>query len=348
LKSKMGVPAWVLALFLVIIVFDVAALAYVLGGNMTILPFTAPDMVRIEGGALTIGCVPGDEACAADEQPAHQVNVNSFWLDKHEVTVADYVVCVEIGRCTLPDFKMRKEWSLLRNWGNFLAFARCALANDCVDADTAADVQMARLIDWGEEEVADRPIHGVSWDDAVKYCKWKNRRLPTEAELEFALRAGREGAVHPWETGAPPPKAGNFYDDAADRDLGWPVSAITGYDDGFSGAAPVCSFPVDKLDLCDLAGNVAEWTATNYRPDAYAWWAAKTPFEHARDQVRRILAPLRGEKITPEKVAEKPAKVYRGGSFLSGPDAARISARGSAAPLERLVGLGFRCAHDAN
>lgn len=347
MKSKVGLPAWVLAIFLVIIVFDVAALAYVLGGKLTVLPFTAPDMVKIEGGALTIGCAPGDGACAADEQPAHEITVNSFWLDKHEVTVADYAVCVEIGRCALPDFKMNKEWTMLSGWGNLFDFTRCAFASDCPDALTAADVRLARLLDWAEADAADHPIHGVSWEDADKYCKWKARRLPTEAEFEYALRAGRPGTIHPWETGAtPPPKAGNYYDDAAALDLQLEPAPFAGYRDDYVGTSAVCGFPENGLGLCDIGGNVAEWCSTDYRADAYAEWAAKTPLEHVQEWVGSVFALLRGEAIPAPATDGQTTKVYRGGGFLSGPDAARISARGNASPTERLVGLGFRCAHD--
>jgi formylglycine-generating enzyme required for sulfatase activity len=153
----------------------------------------------------------------ADEKPAHQVHVTAFEMDVTEVTVAAYSVCVDAGRCSNPDT------------GEFCT--------------------------WGAGSKSNHPINCVDWNQAIAYCAWAGKRLPTEEEWEYAAR-GTDGRVFPW---------GN---EAAGSQLCW---HNWGYDGppGTGGTCPVGTTPdgSSPFGLEDMAGNVWEWTASGYSED---------------------------------------------------------------------------------
>jgi formylglycine-generating enzyme required for sulfatase activity len=172
-------------------------------------------MVRIPGGELAMGSRPGigDE----DEHPQHRVTLPGYCLDATEVTVAAYAACVAAGACT-PAAEP----------------AASGPASSC--NGSRSDRQL-------------HPINCVDWDQAVAYCTSTSKRLPSEAEWEYAA-VGPSGTLYPW--GSEPPSAKLL------NACGAECRQAT---------SPVGSFPRGKtpLGVFDLAGNVAEWTADLYQ-----------------------------------------------------------------------------------
>jgi formylglycine-generating enzyme required for sulfatase activity len=151
---------------------------------------------------------------AENEKPQHTVYLDAFWMDKTEVTNQQYQMCMEAGVCSEPSLKS----------GSF---------------------ERSKV---GKSRYKLYPVVFISWDDAVTYCGWAGRRLPTEAEWEKAGR-GTEGLIYPW--GKQEPGAGLVY--MTSRNL-----------------QPVGSYPAgaSPYGVLDMAGNVTEWVADWYS-DAY-------------------------------------------------------------------------------
>jgi formylglycine-generating enzyme required for sulfatase activity len=176
----------------------------------------------------------------------------------------------------------------------------------------------------------DWPVVHVSRDDAVAYARWAGKRLPTEAEWEFAARGGRGGTTYPWgaepvETGKPKANTwqGRFPDANTARD-------------GHPGTAPVKSFPPNAYGLYDMAGNVWEWCSDWYRPDAYG---------HAAESGEAVNPPGPASSFDPDEPTV-PKRVQRGGSYRchdSYCSSYRSSARMKASPDTGLSHSGFRC-----
>jgi formylglycine-generating enzyme required for sulfatase activity len=260
---------------------------------------TAEGMVRVPGGSFMMGCVDGDSQCKDDEKPRHQVTLRSFDLDVHDVTVAEYAQCVNAGRCKEPS-----------------------------STATARD-QWADFYNWQRPGRENYPVNGVDWNDAKTYCTWRQKRLPKEAEFEYALRGGAQGQVYPWgDAGTPPPGSGNYADESAARHFLYMRQRADwwfhDYDDGFVGASPVCSFTRNAFGLCDISGNVLEWAADWYDKNYYRSSPPNNP-----------PGPTSGS-----------SRVLRGGSWFMGPDAARASYRGLTPPDVRISLIGFRCSRD--
>lgn len=268
------------------------------------------DMVLIGGGRFFMG---SDDPGFKLWQPAHKVTLNSFCIDIHEVTVDAYKACSDKGDCKRPD-----------DVPNYPKTPGPKEPTDEQHEKTRKTY--AEFCNFGKPGREKHPINCVSWYLADGFCKTLGRRLPTEAEWEYAAR-GSDGRKFPWGDEAGDAQHMN----AAGTEWGkWEASKglpqsprMYEADDGFVGTAPVGSFPKGKTKFgaYDVVGNVWEWTAD--------WFQAYT----ADEQINPTGAPA-GER-----------KIIRGGSFNGGVQtwlnpAFRYHQEAKASSH----GIGFRCA----
>lgn len=309
-----------------------------------------PGMVWVAGGEFTMGT--DDPSASASERPAHRVWVDGFWIDRHEVTNREFAAFVnatgyrttaerpiewaELARQLPPGTPPPPAEQLQPGSAVFVA-PRGPVAL----SDPSAWWRWVPGASWRQPEGPgstfqgreDHPVVHVSWHDASAFAAWAGKRLPTEAEWEYAARGGLEGRRYPW--GDDPAR-----DDAPRCNIwqgGFPWPGR--HRDGYERTAPVESFAPNGYGLSDVAGNVWEWCEDRYRADAFAHCAAEAPGvrpsnPHGPATAWDPDAPL-GD-----------ARVIRGGSFLchaSYCEAYRSSARRGLAPDTGMSHVGFRC-----
>ena len=290
-------------------------------------------MVWIPAGKMTMGAIDG----AADEAPMRDVKVSGFWMDRNEVTVEQFARFVrETGYVTAaerpradgrqvggliftsdPAGGWRWQSSPGANWRN----------PEGSGSGVGVDVNGAGKKD---TYVAQTPVVQISWDDAAAFARWAGKRLPTEAEWEYAARGGAMHLPYVWGRELTP--GGPWFANIWQGLIGGQEPPA----DGFKGVAPVGSFRVNDYGLADMAGNVWEWTADWYRADYYAKGPRKDP-----PGPDSSVDP--GEPVVPKRVA-------RGGSYLSSETNGagyRPSARKKEPPTFVSSELGFRCARSA-
>lgn len=180
---------------------------------------------------------------------------------------------------------------------------------------------------WAHE---DEPIVNLSWSEATAYCEWKNARLPSEAEWEYAARATHDGWMYVWGNQATPmvdgEKQANVGDESAKKKFGTPCAQCRfhGYDDGYVEGSPVGVFPPNGFGLFDMAGNVWEW-CEDARHDSYTG------------------APSDGHEWAG---GDTFSRMVRGGSFLSDPSQVIVSHRESYPAHYQMETVGVRCVRD--
>ncbi len=185
------------------------------------------DMLLIPAGEFLMGSDSGEN----NEKPAHIVYLDAFYIDKYEVTNAQYKKFVQATGHKEPE-------------GNIYVNGNWVWGKPWQDKNYNGDNQ---------------PVVCVSWNDAKAYADWAGKRLPTEAEWEKAARGGLVGKKYAWGDSLPPPNNyGNFADETAKRVFGW-SGIISGYDDGYIYTSPVGKFTPNGYGLYDMAGNVLEW-----------------------------------------------------------------------------------------
>lgn len=316
-------------------------------------PGAAPDgMVWIPGGEFGMGSdESGESLCGLpgvtrDAQPIHRVYVDGFWMDKTEVTNSQFLEFVKAtGYVTIAELTPKAE--------DFPeAPPENLVAGSVVFAPTKNPVPLNDHFQWwsyvkganwrhplgpdsdltGHEQYA--VVH-VAYPDAMAYAAWAQKRLPTEAEWEFAARGGAEGKLYAWGNEFRPHGKfmANIYQGT------FPVTD-TG-EDGFAGIAPVGQFPPNGYGLFDVAGNVWEWCSDWYRPDYFALLAA------SGSVARNPKGP--DTPFDPSEPAEK-KRVHRGGSFLCTDQYCTrymVGTRGKGEVNTGTNHLGFRCVRTA-
>jgi len=309
-------------------------------------------MVWIPGGEFTMGT--DEEASYRPERPAHLVQVDGFWMDITEVTNAQFRQFVNAtGYVTVAERK--PDWEDLRHQlppGTPKPSDDKLVPGALVFIATAATDSPNKVVNWwrwtpdaswrhpiGPGSDIDRhdsdPVVQVCWDDAVAYAKWAGKRLPTEAEWEFAARGGLDRKRYAWGDDFAP--SGKFMANTWQGRFPDANSA----EDGFAGIAPVKSYPANDYGLFDMIGNVWEWCSDWYDADQYVHDA----------QLGTVVNPEGPAQSVDPSEPYSSKRVTRGGSFLCGADSClnfRPSARQASSPDTGMSHIGFRCVATPN
>ena len=289
------------------------------------------EMVYVKGGTFQMGA-----AGFADAMPLHEVTVDGFWMDEHEVSNAQFAHFVAAtGYQTVAERPL--------NRADFPTVPLDALQPGSFvftvsgQADAASVWKFVPGANWRHPEGPgssitgrdDEPVVHIAYPDAVAYARWEGKRLPTEAEWEFAARAGRAEGRYYWGDELKPGGAwvANVYQG------GFPAAGTAA--DGYAGTAPVKSFAPNAFGLYDMEGNVWEWCADYYRPDYYA--------------VSPVNNPKGPDSSSDPQEPDVVKRVQRGGSFLDNEQYCEryiAGSRGKGAVGSGSNNLVFRCVSD--
>lgn len=278
------------------------------GGN-------GPEMVVIPLGTFSMGSPKNEKTRANNEGPQVQVKfARAFAMAANETTVGDFRRFVKATGYTPTSQEIRKSTIYDESTGTLAERSGVTWEADHL----------------GRKAADNLPVIHVSWADARAYGGWlaresgKKYRLPSEAEFEYALRAG-SNTPYPWGDGAPTKVVANVTGsrDRSESKRNW-VNSFASYDDGYWGPAPVRSFEANRFGLFDMVGNVSEWTED-------CW----------HDTYQR--APTDGSAWVNEGC---PTRMLRGSSWASAPDQVRSAFRLGASPNSVDARLGFRLVRD--
>ena len=315
-------------------------------------------MMWVPGGEFLMGS--DSKLAQANEQPAHEVRVHGFWMDQHHVTNAEFRKFVEAtGYVTTAE--KNPDWETLKVQlppGTPRPSAAVLVAGGMVFSGTARPVPLDDYAHWwrftpgadwrhpqgpgsslaGRDE---HPVVQVSYEDAEAYARWAHKRLPTEAEWEFAARGGLEQATYAWGNDFAPDgkQMANVWQ--GQQQQAFPV--VSPKAGGALGTSPVGTFPANGYGLSDMTGNAWQWVADWYRADAFVMEAkAGTPTD----------PPGPADSFDPSEPGtpvNAPRRVTRGGSFLCNESyclSYRPSARRGTDPYTSMSHLGFRLVAD--
>ncbi|XP_068265041.1 formylglycine-generating enzyme isoform X2 [Nyctibius grandis] len=253
-------------------------------------------MVAIPGGVFTMG-TDEPEIQQDGEWPARRVHINSFYMDQYEVSNEEFERFVN-STGYVTEVAAAPWWLPVKgaNWKH----------------PEGPDSSISNRMD--------HPVLHVSWNDAVAFCTWAGKRLPTEAEWEYSCRGGLENRLFPWGNKLQP--KGQHY---ANIWQGvFPTNNTA--EDGYKGTAPVTAFPPNGYGLYNMVGNAWEWTSD--------WWAV----HHSTEEVHNPKGPSSGTD-----------RVKKGGSYMCHKSYCyryRCAARSQNTPDSSASNLGFRCAAD--
>lgn len=309
----------------------------------------APEgMVWIPGGEFSMGSKDAPTTLCGladgtrDAEPAHRVYVDGFWMDRTDVTNAQFARFVQAtGYVTVAEQNPSAN--------DFPSAPPSELVpGSLVFTPTSHPVPLDNILNWWRYQKGanwrhpegptssivgkeDDPVVQVAYDDAVAYAKWAGKRLPTEAEWEFAARGGLSGKIYAWGDQMLVNgkwMANTWQGSFPDHDTGA---------DGYIGLAPVAKFPPNGYGLYDMAGNVWQWCSDWYRADYYAQLAAKGKVARNPQGPDFSLDPAE---------PESPKRVQRGGSFLCTAyycSGYLVGTRGKEEPSSAANHVGFRC-----
>lgn len=315
-------------------------------------PSSAPKgMVWIPGGQFRMG---SDDQAPRNEMPAHEVKLDGFWMDAHEVTNAEFQEFVEATDYETTAEK-KPDWEEIKKElppgtpkpSDDKLVAGSLVFNTPKERVGTEDFSQwwswTTAADWRHPEGPgsslegreNHPVVHVSWYDANEYAKWAGKRLPTEAEWEYAARGKLSGKRFAWGD-EPPTEASSIANI-------WQGEFPNRNDkrDGWERTSPVEAYPANGYGLYDMAGNVWEWCSDWYRADAYDQAAKQKGTPHNPQGPQDSWDPT-------EPHAAK--RVIRGGSFLchiTYCESYRTAARRGNTPDTGMSHLGFRCVKDA-
>ena len=280
-------------------------------------------MVYLPGGGFLMGADDEEGFPSDGEGPVREVRLDPFYMDCHAVTNEQFAEFVrETGYTTEAE---EYGWSFV--FYAFLPSKKARRARQVPDAPWWRAIKKA-CWKWPEgrgshvQNRLDHPVVHVSWRDARAYALWAGKRLPTEAEWEYAARGGLEQKRYAWGDELTPEGRhmcniwqGQFPEQNTEKD-------------GYLGTAPVKTFPPNGYGLYEVAGNAWEWCADWFSPDYH----------------------VDGPRENPAGPPEGEARVMRGGSYLchwSYCNRYRVAARSANTPDSSTGNLGFRCAMTA-
>ncbi|MDY3552678.1 formylglycine-generating enzyme family protein [Gemmata sp. JC717] len=289
-------------LFVVVLIVAVLAIGWRSEFDPTSDPEHEPvEMVRIPGGTFWMGRANG----ADDGQPVHEVVISPFEMDATEVTVGQFAAFVKATGYVTTSERAPDPRKYPNADPAYLKPGSAVFVPMDVPLDQPMWWRYVGGANWRHPEGPESSVKGrknypvvqITWDDAAAYASWAGKRLPTEAEWEFAARGGLDRKTYVWgdqKNGA----EGKWYANAFQGRF----PAHDAGSDGFAGLSPVKSFPPNGYGLYDMSGNAWEWCADWYDPGYYA----RSPKENPR-------GPDTGPLVGGER---QPQKVRRGGSFL--------------------------------
>ena len=305
-------------------------------------------MVWIPGGSFYQGALDNDTLALLHEKPRHLVHIDGFYMDISPVTNKEFRDFVkETGYITtaerdvnwedlkiqLPPGTDKPHDSLLK--AGSLIFSKTK--KPITDFGDFSQWWKWKIgANWkkprGDNDISGKdnyPVVHISYEDALSYCKWADKRLPTEAEWEYAARANRDDAIYYW---------GNDHDSLKYKANTWEgqFPFENSKIDGYENLAPIKSFPANDFGLYGMSGNVWEWTSDWYNVNYYK--------DLLEDKAACHNPKGATHAFNPNNIYAQ-EKVIKGGSFLCNINyciSYRISAKMSSTPDTSLEHLGFR------
>lgn len=297
--------------------------------------FDSLGMVWIPSGSFKMGSNEFPDA-----QPIHEVQLDGFWMDAHEVTNAQFALFVEAtGYQTVAERALNPQ-----DFPNVPL--DLLVPGSAVFSPPSGNVNLNNHTQWWEYVAGanwrhpqgpssdikgkeNHPVVQVCYEDAAAYAKWAGKRLPTEAEWEYAARGMKENSKYYWGNDLKPngKYVANIYQGS------FPTKDTK--EDGFSGTAPVKSYAANAFGLYDMEGNVWEWCSDLYRPDYYKSSPSKNPQGPS-------------DSFDPQEPGLI-KRVQRGGSFLCSDQYCEryiSGSRGKGEVSSASNNIGFRCAGD--
>jgi formylglycine-generating enzyme required for sulfatase activity len=310
-------------------------------------------MVWVPGGEFLMGS--DHDFAKANEKPTHRVRVPGFWMDRTHVTNAQFAEFV-IATGYVTTAERKPDWETLRTQvpeGTPKPPDDQLVPGAMVFVGTDRPVSLDDWSQWwtyapganwrhpygpGSDITGkdDHPVVQVSYEDAQAYAKWAGKRLPTEAEWEFAARGGLEQATYSWGNDFLPggQTMANTWDTAKQ-----PFPVVNPKAGGATGTSRVRTFPANGYGLYDMTGNAWQWVADWYREDYFAQLQGQGVIDNPRGPADSLDSE---DRFAPRGA---PKRVTRGGSFLCNVDyclSYRPSARRGNDPFNPMSHIGFR------
>ena len=311
-----------------------------------------PGMVWIPGGIYDMGASDSDRMALSHEKPKHTVKVDGFYMDETEVTNAQFSRFIQATNY-ITTAERPVDWELIKQQlppGTPKPHDSLLLPGSLLFKKTKESVpnlydfsqwwRWTNGANWKQPEGKGSSIDGkdnhpvvhVSYEDAMAYCHWAGRRLPTEAEWEFAARGGKRDKIYFW---------GDLTDKLSSYVNSWegefPVDNTQA--DGFEKSAPIKTYPPNGYGLYEISGNVWEWTSDWYSSQYYQYCKENSITNNPKGP---------NEAFNPNNpyIDER---IIRGGSFLCNASycaSYRVSSRMATDPNTALEHLGFRTVMD--